>query len=149
MKKLMVISAMLLTVSGFANSNAMPRTQKMMKIEKTQEHVHVMEDEIIYNFHSVKGEAHSHLLVILKGDHAFVRVDGMEYNLEKIVSASGEMFTNDDKTVVLGIKGTDSFIEINGKVANYFQVGRANKGYAKKMHEHKHEHDHDHDHDHK
>ncbi|CAM3230832.1 hypothetical protein [Streptobacillus ratti] len=216
MKKLMVISAMLLAVSGFANSNSMANTQKMVKSEKVV--VEVMEndavvslmgadgqtgkamlsgdlallnigdknytlkkiksasgemfanvdktvvlgikgtgafveingevtnfeamqqiiEEIVLNYHSIKGEPHSHVLAVLKGDNAFVRIDGMEYNLEKIVSASGEMFANTDKTIVLGIKGTEAFVEMNGKVANYFQVGKASKGYASNMeHEHK------------
>ncbi|CAM3230869.1 hypothetical protein STRA110950_06395 [Streptobacillus ratti] len=72
----------------------------------------------------------------------------MEYNLEKIVSASGEMFANVDKTIVLGIKGTEAFVEMNGKVANYFQVGKADKGYAKNTEHHHHGHDHEHNHGH-
>ncbi len=93
-------------------------------------------EEIVINFHSVKGEAHSHALVVIKGDHAFIRVDGMEYELERIMSASGEMFANKDKTVILGIKGTEAFVEMNGKISNYFQVGKASKGYANHMEHH-------------
>ncbi|NYV27902.1 hypothetical protein HP397_03580 [Streptobacillus felis] len=138
MKKLMVLPMLLLALNGFANSNAMTATGKMVKEEKAHAHEHVLEDEIIYNFHNVKGEAHSHVLVIIKGDDAFVRVDGVEYELEEVKSASGQMFANEDKTVVLGIKGTNAFLEIKGKVSNYFQVGRATKGYAKHFeHDHK------------
>ncbi|QXW65076.1 MliC family protein [Streptobacillus moniliformis] len=213
MKKMMIIPVILLAVNGFANSNTMMNTNKMVKEEKVamemmHEEVRVdllgsegqnamailngdmallsingekyslkrmksasgemfsnddktvvlgikgkdafvrmndkvmgfnamqeMVEEIVLNYHSVRGEAHSHVLVIIKGDHAFVRVDGMEHDLERIVSASGEMFANADKTVVLGIKGTEAFVEKDGKVANYFQVGKASKGYARGMEE--------------
>ncbi|WP_156299596.1 MliC family protein [Streptobacillus canis] len=93
-------------------------------------------DEIILNLHNIKGEAHSHVLAVIKGDDLFLKVDGKEYNLKRTMSASGEMFSNGK--VTFGIKGKEAYVEMNGKVASYVVTGQASKGYAKDMkHDHK------------
>lgn len=153
MKKLVLLSVTLLSLTTFANfdsanSNTMMMKEKhsqetMVKLHKEEhahnhEHEHEIEDFVVYNFHNEKGQPHSHMLVIVEENEAFVRKDGVEYELERVISGSGDMFKSKDGTIIVGIKAKSAYIDINGKMITYFLIGRASTSYAKHLeHDHK------------
>ncbi|CAM3147256.1 hypothetical protein STFE110948_03945 [Streptobacillus felis] len=112
MKKLMVIPMLLLAMNGFANS-----TEMMM--EKTM------------NLLNMEDNMNTSVKATIKGDKVFLNIDDKKYELDRIRSGSGEMFTYGK--VNLGIKGNEAYIEIDNKISNYEVEGQDTKDYAKSI----------------
>lgn len=60
-----------------------------------------------------------------------LNIDDKKYELDRIRSGSGKMFT--DGKLNLGIKGNEAYIEIDNKISNYEVEGQATKDYAKSI----------------
>ena len=88
-------------------------------------------NEYVYNFKGVDNNMNMNVIYDRVKDLVNVKIDNSSVTLNRIRSASGMAFSNENGNIYLGIKGNQAYVEVNGQGFNFVESNIDYNSYAK------------------
>ena len=88
-------------------------------------------NEYSYNFKGVDNKMNMYVVYDRTADKVNVKIDNSSVTLNRVRSASGMAFSNEDGKIYLGIKGNQAYLETNGVGFNFVENNIDYNEYAK------------------
>jgi lipoprotein len=90
-------------------------------------------NEYVYNFKGVDNNMNMNVVYDRVKDLVNVKIDNSNVTLNRIRSASGMAFSNENGNIYLGIKGNQAYVEVNGQGFNFVESNIDYSEYAKEQ----------------
>lgn len=90
-------------------------------------------NEYVYNFKGVDNNMNMNVVYDRVKDLVNVKIDNSNVILNRIRSASGMAFSNENGNIYLGIKGNQAYVEVNGQGFNFVESNIDYSEYAKEQ----------------
>lgn len=90
-------------------------------------------NEYVYNFKGVDNNMNMNVVYDRVKDLVNVKIDNSNVTLNRIRSASGMVFSNENGNIYLGIKGNQAYVEVNGQGFNFVESNIDYSEYAKEQ----------------
>ena len=90
-------------------------------------------NEYVYNFKGVDNNMNMNVVYDRVKDLVNVKIDNSNVTLNRIRSASGMAFSNENVSIYLGIKGNQAYVEVNGQGFNFVESNIDYSEYAKEQ----------------
>ena len=90
-------------------------------------------NEYVYNFKGVDNNMNMNVVYERVKDLVNVKIDNSNVTLNRIRSASGMAFSNENGNIYLGIKGNQAYVEVNGQGFNFVESNIDYSEYAKEQ----------------
>lgn len=130
MKKLILIATAIVALSSCSSANS----NNVTTFENQKTAVLNAKDQYVFN---LEGSDTRILLVVTPGNDAYVKYNGKEIMFKRVVTASGEAFESKENKMYIGIKGKETFLELNDTtniplkvVGNSKEYGEAKNEYV-------------------
>ena len=90
-------------------------------------------NEYVYNFKGVDNNMNMNVVYDRVKDLVNVKIDNSNVTLNRIRSASGMAFSNENGNIYLGIKGNQAYVEVNGQGFNFVESNIDYSEYSKEQ----------------
>ena len=90
-------------------------------------------NEYVYNFKGIDNNMNMNVVYDRVKDLVNVKIDNSNVTLNRIRSASGMAFSNENGNIYLGIKGNQAYVEVNGQGFNFVESNIDYSEYAKEQ----------------
>lgn len=90
-------------------------------------------NEYVYNFKGVDNNMNMNVVYDRVKDLVNVKIDNSNVILNRIRSASGMAFSNENGNIYLGIKGNQAYVEVNGQGFNFVESNIDYSEYTKEQ----------------
>lgn len=90
-------------------------------------------NEYVYNFKGVDNNMNMNVVYDRVKDLVNVKIDNSNVTLNRIRSASGMAFLNENGNIYLGIKGNQAYVEVNGQGFNFVESNIDYSEYSKEQ----------------
>lgn len=90
-------------------------------------------NEYVYNFKGVDNNMNMNVVYDRVKDLVNVKIDNSNVTLNRIRSASGMAFSNENGNIYLGIKGNQAYVEVNGQGFNFVESNIDYSEYTKEQ----------------
>ena len=91
------------------------------------------QNEYVYDFKGVDNNMNMNVVYDRVKDLVNVKIDNSNVTLNRIRSASGMAFSNENGNIYLGIKGNQAYVEVNGQGFNFVESNIDYSEYAKEQ----------------